>query len=79
MTGLAVAGLAAYPATKATTAAAAHLPLSRRTAGRTPFIPSERARPPCKMESRTRPPRGGLIRRYPDSRLGGVSEDGGRK
>ena len=79
MTGLAIVGFAAYPATKATTAAAAHLPLSRRTAGRTPFIPSKHAQPPCEMDSRTRLPRGGLIRRYPSSRLGSKSADEGSK
>ena len=92
MTGLTVAGLAAYPATKATTAAAAHLPLSRRTAGRTPFEPSRRTQLPCETDdrhaewtiavrddSRTRPPRGGHIRRYPGSQLGGMSEDEGHK
>ncbi|KAI5831051.1 hypothetical protein K523DRAFT_10830 [Schizophyllum commune Tattone D] len=79
MTGLAVVGSAAYPAVKATAAAAAHLPLSRRTAGRTPFKPSRRTRPPSETNSRTRPPRGGHIRRYPGSQLGGMSEDGGRK
>ncbi|KAI5896357.1 uncharacterized protein SCHCODRAFT_01123179 [Schizophyllum commune H4-8] len=52
MTGLAVVGLTAYPAIKATAAAAAHLPLSRCTAGRTPFKPSRRTRLPCETDDR---------------------------